>query len=83
MEWIAVIAFCAVMVLKVYLEFNSEPAPPSRFHMALYADSVRKRGISMEEAEEEMYIMGWTDYNPRLTAEGRRVMDRVNEQCGT
>jgi hypothetical protein len=47
--------FCTMAVVKL-----RQPPLPSRFRQALWAESVRKRGLSTEEAMKE-YKLLWPD----------------------
>jgi hypothetical protein len=51
--------FCTMAVVKL-----RQPLRPNRFHQALWADSVRKRGLSTEEAMREAYVLGYTKEKP-------------------
>lgn len=59
LEVFVVIALPVLLVLKML-----QKPRPSKFRQGLWAYSVRKRGLSMDEALREAYVLGYVDTPP-------------------
>ena len=62
-EVVIAVVMGLVMLTLAILRLREGPRP-SRFHQALWAESVRKRGLSEEEAMKEAYVLGYVKDKP-------------------
>lgn len=62
-EIVGSLLFLILLCTMAVVRLREEPRP-SRFRRALWAESVRKRGLSMEEAEREAYVLGYIKEPP-------------------
>jgi len=63
-EIIAAVVAGAVFLLQL-VTAQAQPKQPSRFRRALWAQSVRKRGLTEDAALREAYILGYVKTPPR------------------
>ncbi|MFI6681859.1 hypothetical protein [Kribbella sp. NPDC050470] len=62
-EIVMLVVMVAVMTMLALQNLREKPRP-SRFRMALWAESVRRRGLTEEEAMREAWVLGYIDTPP-------------------